>query len=131
MADEAPDHDTGDIHVMINSEEHKKFRRDGNNLHTTLELNLLEALFGFTRSIEHLDGHKVQIKRVSVTQPEQVEEIKNEGMPIVDEQGRPLKRFGSLFVRFIVKLPTTIPSNSPFKKELEKYVKPKADHDEL
>ena len=116
---------------MIQSDEHKKFRRDGHNLHTTLEINLYDALFGFTKSIDHLDGHKVVIKRVYVTQPEHVEEITTEGMPIVDEHGFSTGRTGSLFVRFVVKLPTTIPTSSPIKKELEKIFKPKPDHDEL
>jgi DnaJ family protein B protein 11 len=116
---------------MIQSEEHKKFRRDGHNLHTSLEINLYDALFGFTTTIEHLDGHKVIIKRVSVTQPESVDEIKTEGMPITDEFGFSSGRTGSLFVRFILKIPTTIPSSSAIKKELEKILKPKPDHDEL
>lgn len=100
-------------------------------MHTTLEINLYDALFGFTKTIDHLDGHKVVIKRVSVTQPDYVEEIKNEGMPIVDENGLSTGRSGSLFIRIFVKLPSTIPHSSPIKKELEKIIKPKADHDEL
>ncbi len=116
---------------MIQGEEHKKFRRDENNLHTSLEINLYDALFGFIKTLDHLDGHKVVIKRISVTQPEHVEEISNEGMPIVDEHGLITGRTGALFVRFIVKIPTRIPSSSPIKKELEKILKPKPDHDEL
>lgn len=130
MADEAPDHDTGDIYVMIQSVPHAKFRRDGHNLHTSLELSLNEALFGFEKNIEHLDGHDVKISRSEVTQPEFVDEIRGEGMPMVDSDGDPIGRNGSLFVRFIVKLPLVAPSGS-FKAELEKISRPLAQYDEL
>jgi DnaJ homolog subfamily B member 11 len=115
---------------MIQSVPHAKFRRDGHNLHTSLEISLNEALFGFERAIEHLDGHLVKITRNEVTQPEFVEEIRNEGMPIVDSDGDPIGRNGTLFVRFIVKLPLLAPSGA-FKAELEKLSRPQAQYDEL
>lgn len=130
MADEIPEHDTGDIYIIIQSDENKKFRRDGNNLHTSLELNLNDALYGFAKSIEHLDGHSVTIKRVEVTQPEFIDEIIGEGMPIVDEDGDPTGRRGSLFIKYSVKLPNVPPSGS-FKKELENSVRSAAKYDEL
>ena len=130
MADEVPDHDSGDIYVIIQSEPHKQFRRDGNNLHTSLEIDLNDALYGFTRTIEHLDGRFVKVQRVEVTQPEFVDKIVGEGMPIVDEDGDPTGRRGSLFIKYSVKLPTVDPSGS-FKQELENIIKPVAKYDEL
>lgn len=130
MADEIPDHDVGDIYVVIVSDQHKRFRRDGNNLHTTLEIDLNEALFGFTRAIEHLDGHSVKVQRFEVTQPEFVDEISGEGMPIVDEDGDPTSRRGSLFIKYTVRLPT-VPPTGTFKQELENMIKPSAKYDEL
>lgn len=95
-----------------------------------MELSLNEALFGFIKTIEHLDGHLVKIARSEVTQPEFIDEIRNEGMPIVDSDGDPIGRNGSLFIRFIVKLPLVAPSGS-FKAELEKLSRPLARYDEL
>lgn len=51
-------------------------------------------------------------------------------MEIVDEDGDSTGRRGSLFVRYIVKLPSAIPTGS-FKKQLESLLKPKAEYDEL
>lgn len=130
MADEIPDHDVGDIYIVIISERDQRFRRDGNNLHTTLEIDLNEALYGFVREIEHLDGHSVKVQRVEVTQPEFVDVIAGEGMPIVDEDGDPTNRRGRLYIKYTVKLPTVPPSGC-FKQELQKSVKPAPKYDEL
>ncbi len=129
-ADEIPDHDTGDIYIIIQSDEHKNFRRDGNNLHTSVEITLKDALFGFVKTMEHLDNHPVKLERNEVTQPEFVDEVLGEGMPIVDEDGDPTGRRGSLFVRYIVKLPKIVPTGS-FKEELENILRPSAKYDEL
>ena len=99
-------------------------------MHTSLEIDLNEALFGFIRTIEHLDGHSIKLQRVDVTQPEFVDEIVGEGMPIVDEDGDPTGRSGRLFVKYTVKLPTTPPSGA-FKQELANMSKPVAKYDEL
>lgn len=124
-ADEAPEHETGDIYVIIESEKHPKFRREGHNLHTSFEISLYEALLGFSKSLDHLDNHKVKLKRSSVTQPEFVDEIYGEGLPILDEDGHPTGRRGSLLVRYSVKLPSVAP------KELIEALRVTPEHDEL
>jgi DnaJ-class molecular chaperone len=130
MADELPDHQTGDVYVIISSLPHKHFRREGNDLHTQVELTLFEALYGFTKSLKHLDGHLVELKRTQVTQPEFVAEIAGEGMPIVTESRQPTSGRGRLFIKYTVKLPST-PPLGVFKRELEKASRPVLDHDEL
>ena len=42
---------------------HANFTRDKENLKTTVEITLREALLGFTREITHLDGHTVTISK--------------------------------------------------------------------
>lgn len=51
-------------------------------------------------------------------------------MPIVDRDGDSTNRKGSLFVRYIVKLPAVAPSGN-FKAELEKLSRPSPLYDEL
>jgi DnaJ-related protein SCJ1 len=80
---------------------HAKFRREGDNLYTTLEIDLREALLGFTKTITHLDGHKVEIRRSRVTQPGDFDRLANEGMP----QFGYSSYHGELFVEYKVKLP--------------------------
>lgn len=130
MADELPEHTSGDVYVVITSEPHERFRRDGHDLHTTLELSLYEALYGFTRTITHLDGRPVELARRRVTQPEFVAEIRGQGMPIVSETGRDTGQRGRLFVRCIVLLPESPPEGA-FRRDVEKHSRPILDHDEL
>jgi DnaJ-related protein SCJ1 len=63
----------------------------------------------WTRNITHLDGHIVQLsrKRGQVVQPNTVEVVENEGMPIWHQQlpeGSP-DVYGNLHVEYVVVLP--------------------------
>ena len=51
---------------------HKKFRRQGNDLHMVMRITLKEALLGFSRQIKHLDDHYVKINQKKVTSPGEV-----------------------------------------------------------
>lgn len=61
---------------------HKLFKREKDNLRMNLKISLKDALIGFEKEIEHLDGHKVLIKKAGVTQPGETIRIKGEGMPV-------------------------------------------------
>ena len=67
---------------MIQELPHKVFKREKNNLRMKLKITLKDALLGFRKVIEHLDGHKVNIKKDGVTQPGETIRIKGEGMPV-------------------------------------------------
>ena len=43
-ADEHPDRETGDMIVILRSQEHPQYQRDGVNLYTTMHLTIREAL---------------------------------------------------------------------------------------
>lgn len=75
--------------------------RDGDDLHIDVHIDLMEALFGFTRTIEHLDGHAVDISRNGVTKPGAKEVVKSEGMPV---HNFPSDR-GDLVANFIIDMP--------------------------
>jgi DnaJ-related protein SCJ1 len=121
-ADESPDWVAGDLVVTLNeqspvlgeSDEERTdgtfFRRKGKELFWKEVLSLREAWMGdWTRNITHLDGHVVQLgrKRGEVVQPNTVEMVKGEGMPIRgEEQERGSgEEFGALHVEYIVVLP--------------------------
>ena len=63
-----------------------------------------EALLGFEKQIEHLDGHFVKVAKDGVTQHGEQLRIKEEGMP---KYGMP-SDFGDLVVTFNVKTPTKL-----------------------
>ena len=159
-ADESPDWVAGDllVHLMEadpklgdGSEDHDKtdgtfFRRKGIHLFWQEVLSVREAMMGdWTRNLTHLDGHVVHLsrKRGEVVQPNAVEVIANEGMPVYQHEDGP--EFGNLHVEYTVVLPDQMEKG--MEKELwglwEKWRKkngvdlakdsgrPKAKHDEL
>ncbi|KAF2746924.1 chaperone protein dnaJ [Sporormia fimetaria CBS 119925] len=121
-ADESPDWVAGDliVHLVeadpkLGEMEHEKtdgtfFRRRGKDLFWREVLSLREAWMGdWTRNLTHLDGHIVQLsrKRGDVVQPNTVEVIENEGMPIWHQQlpDDSPDMFGNLHVEYVVVLP--------------------------
>lgn len=81
-ADQQPGQVPGDVVVSIYSVPHAHFTREGAlTLRTTVKLTLKEALIGFEKSIQHMDGHAIELSSNSVTQHLQEERIVGEGMP--------------------------------------------------
>ena len=105
-ADEAPDAEAGDIIYIIREKPHPRFKRQGPDLLTTVEISLAEALCGFDRYVEQLDGRRLHLHvgAGEVVKPGEVKVVAGEGMPVY---GAPFQN-GSLFVRFEVKFPETL-----------------------
>lgn len=80
---------------------HDVFERDGDDLKTKVKLSLREALIGFKKTITHLDGHKVKLNKLGVTNPMDVQKVKGEGMP----KHMYSSEFGDLYVTYIVEFP--------------------------
>jgi len=102
--DEAPETTPGDVIFKIKTLPHKRFVRKGNDLHTSINITLLEALVGFTKKLKHLDGHDVEIKKNDITKPGEVIMIDEEGMPHHEYPSQ----FGNLFIEFNIKMPTSL-----------------------
>jgi DnaJ-related protein SCJ1 len=120
-ADASPDHVAGDLHVQVEELEPKIgasdeervdgtfFRRKGHDMFWKEVLSLREAWMGdWSRNLTHLDGHVVQLsrKRGETVQPNFVEIIKGEGMPLpFEEAERTGQQYGALHVEYVVILP--------------------------
>jgi DnaJ-related protein SCJ1 len=121
-ADESPDYVAGDlvVHLVegdatLGSQDHERtdgtfFRRRGHDLFWREVLSLREAWMGdWTRNVTHLDGHVVKLsrKRGEVVQPNTVEILKEEGMPIWHQEleNNDGLQYGNLHVEYIVVLP--------------------------
>ncbi|KAG0089051.1 hypothetical protein BGZ93_010069, partial [Podila epicladia] len=83
--DEFPNGEIQDIVFTIEEKPHPLFTRRGDDLVLELELSLLEALTGFSKTEERYPG---------------------EGMPISKKPGQK----GDLIVKFVVKFPKTLTS---------------------
>lgn len=100
--DEFPNGTTQDIEFVLEEKPHPTFTRRGDDLVAELELSLLEALSGFSKSVKTLDGRQLPVSSSSrVIQPGQEERYPGEGMPISKKPGQK----GDLIVKYVVKFP--------------------------
>lgn len=97
------DGEAGDLVLTLRTQPHPVFARHGNDLHMTATVTLVEALVGFQREVEHLDGHKVQIGTAGVTRPGEVRRLEGEGMPVFERSTK-----GNLYVTFSVAFPASV-----------------------
>ena len=104
VADEAVGHVAGDLIFVISQVRHQYFTRNGDDLSVSIEISLTEALVGFDKEIEHLDGHRVKIAKSDVSHCSQVMKISGEGMP--KKGGRTGKKsYGDLYVTLLIVFP--------------------------
>jgi len=111
-SDQVVGYTPGDVQVIITTAPHPKFERKGDDLWTTITLNLLDALVGCTISIEHLDGHIVQYEKETVSSHGEILKIANEGMPKFNGYGK-----GILYVKILLEFPDYFTSEQ--KEELK------------
>lgn len=90
----------GDLYITFEIPPDQKFRRDGNDLHTTEDLPLYTALLGGEITIETLTG-KLKLKVPAETQSGTKVRLKGKGFPVYRQEGQ----FGDLYVTYQVKLP--------------------------
>ncbi len=100
----------GDLHITFQIDNHTKFKRDGNNLYTNLDLDLYKAILGGEVVIDTFDG-KVKLKIAPETQNGTQVKLKGKGFPVYKKEGQ----FGDLIITFNVKMPVNL---TPKEKEL-------------
>lgn len=103
QGDQTPGLPPGDMVVILRQREHPLFAREGDDLITSMEISLAEALCGFQRPIKQLDGRTllVTVPRGDVIKDGAVKMVRGEGMPHV----RHHEIKGNLVVKFSVTFP--------------------------
>ena len=91
----------GDLYITFHIINNTTFKRDGNDLYTTVDLDLYTAVLGGEVTIDTLDG-KVKLKVKPETQNGTRIRLKGKGFPVYKKEGE----FGDLIVAFQVKIPT-------------------------
>lgn len=94
----------GDVKLRLKAARHAVFSRNGTTLHMEMQIQLRDALLGFERTIQHLDGHPVQIANKGISQHGQVLILKGEGMP---RHGVP-SEYGDLAVKLSIRMPSEL-----------------------
>ena len=111
----------GDLYITFIIENKTKFKRDGADLHTAVEVDLYTALLGGDLLVDTFDG-KVKLKVTPETQSGTVVKLKGKGFPVYKKENH----FGDLYITYKIKLPTKL---SEKEKELLYELKKMRSHE--
>jgi curved DNA-binding protein len=93
----------GDLYIQFSIENDTKFKRDGNNLYTTVDLDLYTAILGGDITVDTFDG-KVKLNIAPETQNETKVKLKGKGFPVYKKEGE----FGDLIITYKIKNPSQL-----------------------
>ena len=93
----------GDLYITFQIDNDTGFRRDGQHLYKTIELDLYTAVLGGEITVDTMDG-KVKLKVPPETQNGTQVKLKGKGFPVYKKKGQ----FGDLFLTYEVKIPTQL-----------------------
>ncbi len=93
----------GDLYITFSIDNSSAFKRDGNNLHSNVEIDLYAALLGGEIVVNTFDG-KVKMKVEPGTESGTKIKLKGKGFPVYKSEGA----FGDLYLTYQVKLPTQL-----------------------
>jgi molecular chaperone DnaJ len=77
----------GDVYVRIRVKRDERFVREGDDVYSTIDLTIVEATLGTTRTIDTLDGD-VSLTFDAGTQPGEIRVLNGRGMPVLQGFGR-------------------------------------------
>jgi curved DNA-binding protein len=93
----------GDLFITFVITNNTGFRREGNDLYKTEDIDLYTALLGGEKTIDTLGG-KIKLKVSPETQNGTKIRLKGKGFPVYKKEGE----FGDLYITWDVKLPTNL-----------------------
>ena len=93
----------GDLYITFAIANHPTFKRLGNNLYATVELDLYTAVLGGEILLNTLDG-QVKLKVKPETQNGSKVKLKGKGFPVYKNDGLS----GDLLVTWVIKIPTNL-----------------------
>ncbi len=97
----------GDLYVEVSTKSHPVFSRDGDALHLTVDVPMVDAALGSTVSVTGLDGTPIEFTVPPGTQPAERLVIAEKGMPKLRAEG-----FGDMIAHVNVTIPTTLDAKS-------------------
>jgi curved DNA-binding protein len=93
----------GDLYITFSIKNNPDFKRMGNDLYTTVDIDLYTAVLGGELTIETLSG-KVKLKIKPETQNGTRVKLKGKGFPVYKNPGQ----FGDLYLTYSIKIPTNL-----------------------
>ena len=95
-----------DLHFILKEKPHPIFTRDGDDIRHVINIDLKEALTGWTRKVPTIDGRHLAVNRSDPTPPTWVERYPDQGMP---KSKTPTQR-GDFVLSVNIKFPTKLTS---------------------
>ena len=93
----------GDLYITFLIANHPKFKRLGNDLYTTVDLDLYKAVLGGEITADTLKG-KVKLNVSPETQNGSKIKLKGKGFPVYKEKGQ----FGDLYITYSIAIPRNL-----------------------
>jgi len=93
----------GDLYITFSIANHSRFKRLGNDLYLSVDLDLYKAILGGELTIDTLDG-KVKLKVKPETQNGTKVKLKEKGFPVYKNEGQ----YGDLLITYSIKIPTNL-----------------------
>jgi len=93
----------GDMYIKFSIKNHTQFKREGNNLYTSVNLNLYTAILGGELTIDTFKG-KVKLIIIPETLNETKVKLKGKGFPVYKKENQ----FGDLIITYHIKIPTKL-----------------------
>jgi curved DNA-binding protein len=90
----------GDLYISFSITNDPTFKRAGNDLYITVELDLFTAVLGGEITVDTMGG-KIKMKVQPETQNGTVTRVKGKGFPVYKNEGQ----FGDLYVTYNIKMP--------------------------
>ncbi len=94
---------SGDLYVVVEVADHKKFRRVDDDLSFDLEVDVLDAVLGRKITVKDILGDDVDVEIPAGAQPDEMVQVRGKGMPRLQARGR-----GDLWVQVKIKIPMTL-----------------------
>lgn len=106
----------GDLLVVVEEEEDKTIKREGDNLHQELYISFAEAALGTSKEVNTVGG-KVKIKVDAGTQSGKILRLAGRGLPSLDNYGK-----GDMFIHINVWTPQNLTKEQKdfFESQLDK-----------
>jgi DnaJ-class molecular chaperone len=105
----------GKTHLIVKVHElpHKTFKRHREDLFVEVELKLYQALFGFDKTITHLDGRVLHLSCSGKTEFDTVRKYTGEGIK------HPSGKRGDLYVKYVIRLDSFVSLSADVKGPLK------------
>lgn len=93
----------GDLYIKFSIVNNTKFKRDGDNLYSSINIDLYKALLGGEQMVDTFDG-KVKLNIKPETENGTKVKLKGKGFPKYKKEGQ----FGDLFITYNIKIPKNL-----------------------